>query len=121
MSHWIFSKLPLVIPVTWVVEADAVDGRRYFNRSTAHSLIVSGGTELDRRRWIHLSLAHPRRTPTWNELVGAKEFILGRDTYAYQVIPPRARYVDMHPHCLHLFHCIDCDPLPDFTRGSGSL
>ncbi len=28
---------------------------------------------------------------------------------------------NIHPNVLHLFVCLDGDPLPDFTRGKGSL
>jgi hypothetical protein len=31
------------------------------------------------------------------------------------------RSVNIHPNCLHLFVCVDNDPLPDFTRGEGLL
>ena len=51
----------------------------------------------------------------------AKELFVGRDEFAYQVIPPRDQHVNIHPNVLHLWSCLDGSPLPDFTRGTGSL
>jgi hypothetical protein len=28
---------------------------------------------------------------------------------------------NIHPNCLHLFCCLDGDPLPDFTGGMGTI
>jgi len=42
---------------------------------------------------------------------------------AYQVIPPKARYVNINERVLHVFALLDeaATALPDFTRGTGSL
>jgi hypothetical protein len=121
MDHWIFELLPLVLPASWTIHERKRDGIHYVQSISGLSLIVSGDTEWDGRRWIHMSIACPWRMPTWMELVAAKEMVIGRDAYAVQVIPPRNEYVNQHPYCLHLFSCIDGHPLPDFTRGGTSL
>jgi hypothetical protein len=121
MAHWISDHLPRVLPASWRVHQRKLDGIHYAQAITGLSIIVSGDTELDGRRWIHMSVAHPERMPTWSELVAAKEFIVGRDAYAVQVIPPKREHVNIHPFCFHLFSCIDGHPLPDFTRGGSSL
>jgi hypothetical protein len=93
-------------------------------RGRRQSLIVSTNVEEDGRRWVHLSMASPDRLPEWRELVEAKEALLGEEWDAYQVIPRRSRYVNQHPHCLHLFACLDVPGggvLPDFSRGGASL
>ena len=107
-------------PAGWRLLFRSEDGARWERIFTGHTLILSGSVESDGRRWLHMSLAHPSRLPSWDELRSAKEWSLG-DIKAVQVLPPRREYVNIHPHCLHLFACIDADPLPDFTRGSGSL
>jgi hypothetical protein len=120
-EHWIFDRAPIVLPLSWRIVEQRLDGMKYVQAITGVTIIVSGGVEQDGRRWIHLSLAHPSRIPTWSELVAAKEIFIGRDAHAVQVIPPRAQHVNLHPYCLHLFSCVDGHPLPDFTRGTASL
>ena len=121
LAHWMDSKLPRVIPYTWRLHTRTIDGARYVQPMTDLTVTVSGDVEHDEKKWIHLSIAHPERMPTWEEVVAAKEWIIGRDEYAVQVIPPRERYVNTHPFCLHLFSCVDGHPLPDFTRGGNTL
>lgn len=120
-SSWVFEHLPRVLPAHWSVETTLLDGRRYVNRLRRLVVIVSGTTELDGKRWLHFSMSHGERIPAWEELFEAKEVFLGRDTYAVQVIPPRSKYVNINPHVLHLFSCVDGHPLPDFTQGGNSL
>lgn len=79
-------------------------------------VIVSGRTEADGRRWIHVSFSHPNRSPTWETTVLVKKAFLG-DRKALQVLPPEAEYVNIHPYCLHLWCCLDGDGLPDFRVG----
>lgn len=77
---------------------------------------------VDGELWAHLSMSVMRRgherTPTWTELRWCKEYFLG-DRKAIQVLPPRAEYVNINPHVLHLYTCLERDPLPDF-RGVDS-
>lgn len=122
MIDWVKEKLPLVLPATWNKLETTEDGQHYVQQFTGLSLIVSGAKELDGRRWLHVSLAHPHRLPTWEELKAVKDWIIGREEYAVQVLPPKSLYVNQHPFCLHLFACVDGSwPLPDFTQGGGTL
>jgi hypothetical protein len=120
-QHWIAAYLPQVLPPGWKCSRIAEDGAMYFNVHSEQSLILSGDTEQDGKRWIHLSTAFPTRQPTWDELVQLKEWILGRETKAIQIIPPRTQHVFIHPYIMHLFSCVDEDRLPDFTRGRKTL
>ena len=108
-------------PAGWSVAHDSIDGRKYVHALMPMSCILSVAEEEDGRRWIHFSLAHPHRLPKWDELVRYKEQFLGEETTAVQVLAPRSRWVNIHPYCLHLFVCLDGNPLPDFTRGGKSL
>lgn len=113
---------PSVLPPLWDVHAIASDGGRYVNATQRLVAILSCARELDGRLWLHLSLSHEARLPKWGELVEAKELFLG-NREAYKVIPPRERYVNIHPNVLHLFALLDEreTALPDFTHGTGSL
>lgn len=52
-------------------------------------------------RW-HLSISHPQRYPTWDEIKRARyEFIPDAVTMA-MMLPPKAEYVNVHQNCFHL-------------------
>ncbi len=113
---------PRVLPPAWLeIERDPT-GAKYKAPSMRLMVIVSCGYERDDRAWIHLSARHRDRIPTWQELAYCKTTFLG-EREAYQVLPPKSRYVNLHPHVLHLFALLDDNgvALPDFTRGTGSL
>lgn len=71
---------------------------------------------IDGELWGHLSVCaqSPARVPSWSELRWCKEYFLGGDRKAVQVLPCRAEYVNVHPHVLHLYAPLERDPLPDF-------
>lgn len=77
------------------------------------TVVVSGRTEADGKKWIHVSASHPNRPPTWATMCVVKERFLG-DRRAIQVHVPRDQWVNLHPYCLHLWCCLDGDGLPDF-------
>lgn len=104
------------------IDRDVAGGTRYRNRKRGWVAILSCGIERDGRAWLHLSLSHRIRVPRWSELVDAKRLFLG-DREAYQVIPPKARYVNIDSRVLHLWTLLEtgASALPDFTRGTGSI
>jgi hypothetical protein len=119
---------PRILPPLWdEVERSALDGTtKYCARSLRLVAILScsfeGDTQFGHHAWLHLSVSHEKRIPKWNELAEAKRVLLG-DREAYQVLPPKARYVNINDRVLHLFALLDdgYTALPDFTRGTGSL
>lgn len=112
---------PTVLPPAWRMVQISDDGAKYINPRRELAAILSCCRELDGRFWLHVSVSHRRRLPTWLELVEVKELLLGAGE-AYQVAPPRDRYVNIHPRALHLFGLLDgTAALPDFTHGTGSL
>lgn len=115
-------KPPVVLPATWTIADMMPDGAKYVSRLLELAAILTCSREDDGRVWLHLSVSHARRIPNWRELGAVKELFLG-DREAYQVLPPKARYVNIHPNVLHLFALLDdgAAALPDFTGGTGSL
>jgi len=113
---------PRVLPASWREVQRGPDGAKYMNANARLVCILSCSVELDGRAWLHMSCSHATRIPTWGELRVCKEQFLG-DREAYSVMPPRARYVNLHNNVLHLFALLDesVTALPDFTGGSGSL
>lgn len=122
MKAWMLDELPRVVPAGWMIVGERPDGFAYANRLLELMAILSAEEHDDGRRWLHLSCSHARRLPKWRELVEVKELFLGVERYAYQVVPARSRYVNIHPNVLHLFAVVGgAESLPDFTMGSGSL
>lgn len=111
---------PRVLPPWWALDQEAADGARYLNRHEGFVVILSAATELDGKRWVHLSMSHHKRPPRWEELREAKDVFIG-ERFAYQVLPPPSQYVNIDHRVLHLWHCLDGDPLPDFTRGGRTI
>jgi hypothetical protein len=73
------------------------------------------------RLWVHLSISHRVRIPHYDDLVYLKRNWIGDEVNAIMVLPKKSEHVNIHPRCLHLFHCVSGDGLPDFTIGTRSL
>jgi hypothetical protein len=86
-----------------------MDGAVYVSRH-GQTVITSGNVEQDGKRWLHVSTAHPRRLPSWEELREVKDIFIGRERQAVQKFPKQSEYVNIHPNCLHLWCCLDGDP-----------
>lgn len=56
----------------------------------------------DYGKW-HLSISHPRRLPTYNELKEARYKYTPNLITMAQIFPPLEQYVNIHPFCLHLW------------------
>jgi hypothetical protein len=111
-----------VLPPEWsIVEFNNEYGAKYRNSRRELVAIFSCCRENDGQYWLHLSVSHGRRIPLHDEMRLCKELFLG-NREAYAVWPPKERYVNLHPHVLHLFARLDDVPvLPDFTKGTRSL
>lgn len=118
MSEW---SAPVVLPPAWRMTDRTEDGAAY-RRKGGLVVVISCDKEEDGRMWVHFSMSHKTRVPTWEELRDAKEIFLG-DRYAYLVFPPKRFYVNICERALHLFACLEGEGkrLPEFTRGTGSL
>jgi hypothetical protein len=81
------------------------------------TVLISGQVESDGKRWLHVSCARSNRLPSWEDLKLVKETFIGKDKKAIQILPSESEYVNCNPYCLHLWHCVGEDGLPDFTVG----
>jgi hypothetical protein len=50
----------------------------------------------------HLSISHPTRNPTWEEIRDARYELLPDACTVGMLLPPKAEYVNVHPYCFHL-------------------
>jgi hypothetical protein len=57
----------------------------------------------DGEGWEHVSVSLPNRTPTWEEMDYLKNVFWDESDCVMQLHPPRADWVNNHPHCLHLW------------------
>lgn len=89
-------------------------------RAAIGERLTAGGWRLsmvavDGAEWLHVSLAAPKRLPTWGELEWVHALVIG-DAYAYAVFPPRDRWVHINKAVGHLFAPLDGKPrLPEFS------
>jgi hypothetical protein len=51
---------------------------------------------------LHLSLSHPMRYPTWDEIKGTRYDLLPNDKTFALLLPPTEEYVNLHRNCFHL-------------------
>jgi hypothetical protein len=92
-------------------------------KSDHHRLVVIKGIEPhdDGNQWIHVSVSrYDKALPTWDQLKMIKNLFIGPDKTALQVLPPINQHFSI-AEVLHIYHCLNGDVTPDFTRGTGIL
>jgi hypothetical protein len=92
-----------------------LDGCRWQHLDYPLTVISSVCYEDDGKLWLHVSYAHQKRMPTYGEMQLVKSMFIGEDKYAMMVLPPKDKYVNLHKYCLHLWHCLEGHPLPEFS------
>jgi len=111
----------LVLPPKWKEIRSAFPGQVTYMRKSGLAVIITASEKLDGRMWKHVSMSRQRSVPDYRDMCEVKEIFIGRDKKAIQVFPPESEHVNIHPNCLHLWHCMTEDPLPDFTEGMGTI
>jgi hypothetical protein len=106
---------PRVLPAGWQPMREVAGG--FIHPQRHLGALFSVEREADGKRWIHVSVSHRDRLPTWDELRGVKDWLLGRDRWAIQILPVESEYVNVHPYVLHLWHCLDGAVVPDMRHG----
>jgi len=97
------------------------DGWSFVELSGESTVIATCADAPDGFEWLHASIAHADRMPTYADLKLLHAAVFG-DGWAYQVFAPPSDHVNIHEYALHLFGRLDGQPvLPDFTRGTGSV
>jgi len=69
-------------------------------RSPLEKLYVIVAWEVE-NGW-HLSISHPDRYPTWDEIKAARYELLPDEVTMGMLLPPKGEYVNVHPNCFHL-------------------
>lgn len=131
--NWLKDFLPKDLPSSWTTIEEREDGAAYvmgvltiaptdwmtnkraFLETVPNlAVIVTGASELDGRRWLHLCVARPKHRPSYGDMVAVKHLFLG-DRLAFQIYPDMASAINAPVNCSYLFHCIDGQPLPIFS------
>lgn len=64
--------------------------------------------------WEHVSVSLPDRCPTWEEMCSIKDLFWDEEDVVIQYHPNKSAYINMHPHCLHLWRPTKTEiPVPD--------
>jgi len=79
-------------------------------------VICSATRERDEKRWIHVSMSRRRRLPSYDDMCLVKNQFLGANRLAVQVFARAQHHVNINPYVLHLWSCLDGDPVPDFRH-----
>lgn len=64
-----------------------------------HRLAVFVGIE---EGYWHLSISHPERYPSWDEIKEARYEFLPHSLHIAMILPPPSEYVNIHSNCFHL-------------------
>lgn len=111
--------MPCILGSDWRILLRAEDGVAYLRRDGL-KVLATCSMELDGKLWLHVSCSRKNRLPDWKDLQDTKDQFIGCDKTALSVLPPEDKYVNLNPVVLHLWHCVDGDVTPDFTRGGDS-
>lgn len=70
-------------------------------------IIATSELQKDGERRRHISISHPDRYPTWEEIKDARYNMMGAGVMVAQLLPPLTDYINIHPNCFHLYEIID--------------
>jgi len=114
VPDWAADLFPLE-PLAFVHEGNFV----YRGIGRKLTVICSAKVEGDGQRWMHVSVSRSSKLPSWDDLRLVKDTFIGKSRKAIQVLPPESEYVNFHPYVLHLWACLDGEPIPDFRDETG--
>lgn len=58
----------------------------------------------------HMSISHPDRYPTWDEIAKARYELCPLDIEMVMYLPPPTEYVNVHNYCFHLHELVETKP-----------
>jgi hypothetical protein len=118
IPSWVYGLFPEA-PIGFVREPDRLLGPWCYHsiaprRMLSMFVICTARVEQDGLRWLHVSCSRRDRLPDWADLRLIKHTFIGDDRVALQVLPREHDYVNIAPRCMHLWSCLDGEPVPDF-------
>jgi hypothetical protein len=70
-------------------------------------LLITAGVE-DSGQWgplLHCSMSYPDHDPTWVEIKMMRALFFPPTIDAMMMLPKASDYINVHPHCFHLWQC----------------
>ncbi|SNR99553.1 hypothetical protein SAMN04488503_2245 [Humidesulfovibrio mexicanus] len=78
-------------------------GTAWANHRLGLRVIMSVDTLVGDERYLHVSCSRKSRLPSWDDLKVVKDVFIGEEVEAIQCLPKKSEYVNLMPHCLHLW------------------
>ena len=76
-------------------------------------IIASPGDAHEGIPWEHVSVSLQNRCPNWEEMCFVKSLFWDDEETVMQLHPPRSKWINNHPYCLHLWRPTKVEiPLP---------
>jgi hypothetical protein len=88
---------------TFHANASRLQSNNYHVRTYMYgecSVIVTKQYEL-----IHMSISHPSRYPTWDEIAAVRYQLIPAASDAVMVLPPEREYINIHNFCFQVHEC----------------
>lgn len=107
------------VPKGWEIIQEWVLGWALRQKNGGLRVVIDCAQKSDGNTWIHVSASRKDWTPSHADMAQVKHDFIGDDRYAYSVWPPIEKYVNIHPHCLHLWARQDGHTgqvLPEFSE-----
>jgi hypothetical protein len=105
------------IPFEWVITSIRNNSASYRHLISFLTVTESIHTH-NGERWLHVSLSHAARVPTWGELQTVKSIWIG-DKVAYHVLPHAVKPLSDDEYTIHIWCPLDNDPFPfEMQRGA---
>ena len=113
---WIFDPKPK----GWDLEREMSDGAWWIHEASQMVVLSSVCREDDGKPWMHVSVSRNGRIPTYEDMCFVKKHWIGEDRKAIMVFADKNHHVNINANVLHLWCCLEGDPLPEFSFG-GSI
>jgi hypothetical protein len=78
-------------------------------------LVQAGLAIFEDKLWYHVSFSREHTLPSYTDLKLVRDHWFGADQWVIQIFPPQSQYVNISEFCLHLWHCLDEFPMPNFN------
>lgn len=106
----------------WVHIQRGADGLgAWKHRARGLGMIHSIALEQDGEVWEHISLSRADdQMPSWAQVRDVFHEVAGPEALGIIVVPPKSEHVNI-AEVAHVWRCLTRRPLPDFTRGHGTI